>query len=115
MTTMASSASVQFGPGQVTGVDSCLYPIGSTTISCHSYDDRPPILAITDAHVKVTVSVPDPDRVTEQDLTCARRLAEAAARYVTELEKCTATDGESMADPGAGSSAEAAGKAACPQ
>jgi hypothetical protein len=112
MTTVRSSASVRFGSGQVMAVDSSLHLTGNTSIYCHTYDDHPPILSVTDAHVDVSVTVPDPARVTGQDLACARRLAEAVGRYVSELEKCAATDGEDAASPGAAGGDEAAGRAA---
>ena len=98
MTTVGSSASVRFGPDQVMTVESSLHLTSNTSIYCHSYDDHPPILAVTDAHVEMSVTVPEAARVTEQDLACARRLAEAVTRYVAELEKCAATDGEGAAD-----------------
>jgi hypothetical protein len=112
MTTVGSSASVRFGQDQETEVDSSLHLTGGTYIYCHTYDDHPPILSITDTHVKVSVTVPESARVTDQDLACARRLAEAAARYVAELEKCAASDGENAAGPDAAGSEKAAGKAA---
>jgi hypothetical protein len=53
----------------------------------------PPILAINDRRISVSVSVPDPDRVTREDLEIARRLADAAARYLTDLERRIAAQG----------------------
>jgi hypothetical protein len=32
------------------------------------YDDRPPVLSVTDAHVSVSVTVPDTSRVTAEDV-----------------------------------------------
>ena len=46
---------------------------------------------MTDAHVRMTVSVPDPAHVTAQDVALARELAEAVARYVAELERLAAS------------------------
>ena len=54
------------------------------------YDDSAPVLQVTDAHVRLSVSVPDPDHVTAQDVALARELAEAVARYVAELERLAA-------------------------
>ena len=45
-----------------------------------------PILSVTDRHVSVSVTVPDPDKVTPEDLDTARRLADAVAAYIAELE-----------------------------
>jgi hypothetical protein len=41
--------------------------------------------------VKVSFTVPDPDRVTEQDLALARKLAATVTRYLAELEKFAAS------------------------
>jgi hypothetical protein len=96
----ATSAEVRFAAGGVTKVASYLHVTGSTYIGCFTYEDRAPILAIKDAHVEVTVTVPDPDRqVTGDDLAMGRVLAEAAARYVAELEQLATREPEPGADP----------------
>jgi hypothetical protein len=107
MTTVATSASVKFGAGQLTAVDSSFRLTGRTYIDCYTYDDRPPILAVTDAHVSVSVTVPDSSQVTEEDVTCARLLAETVALYVAELERRAALERESTegADASAGQAA----------
>ena len=51
--------------------------------------------------------VPDPARVTEDDVATARQLAKAVAEYVTELERRAALDHDCAAGPDA-----AAGQAA---
>jgi len=112
MTTVATAASVKFGPNGVAGVDSFVRLTGRTFIYCHTYDDAAPILAIDDTHVKVSLTVPESARVTEQDVSCARQLAEAVARYVTELEERATTAGDSTFGPAAAGSEEAAGQAA---
>jgi hypothetical protein len=43
-------------------------------------------LSVKDGHVSVTVTVPDSSRVTPQDVETARRLADAVAAYIAELE-----------------------------
>ena len=48
--------------------------------------DQPPILSVDDRHVSVTVSVPDSGRVSPEDVETARRLADAVAVYIAELE-----------------------------
>ena len=92
-----SDACIRFSPGGPAGVDASLHLSGSSFIYCHTYPDDPPILSVRDRHVSVTVTVPDSSRVTPQDLDAARRLADAVAAYIAELEtrmaaQDTATD-----------------------
>ena len=73
-------------------------------MNCHTYDDRAPILAIDDAHVQVSIAVPDTrGEVTEEDVAVARQLAKVVSQYVAELERLAAADRQSPAafDPGA--------------
>ena len=98
----ATSASVRFGQDGPAGVDSILRLTGRTYISCHTYGDCAPILAIDDAPAKVSMTVPDPARVTEDDLATARQLAQAVAKYVAELEQLAAATRQSAAGPGDG-------------
>jgi hypothetical protein len=79
-------------------VQSRLHLTGHTYINCYTYDDRAPIPGIDDAHVQVSITVPDSARVTEEDVTRARKLREAVARYATELEKLADAHRESAAD-----------------
>ena len=68
-------------------MDVSLRLTGSSFIRCHTYDGEPPILAIQDRHVSVSVTVPDRhDKVTPEDLDTARRLADAVEAYIAELE-----------------------------
>jgi hypothetical protein len=97
----ATSASVQFGTGGVAEVQSSLRLTGDSYVTCYTYDDQAPILGIDDAHVKVSITVPDTSHVTADDLTWARLLAKAVNQYVTELEKLAAADRERPADPSA--------------
>jgi hypothetical protein len=83
----ATSASVRFGPDGVTGVESFVRLTGHTFIRCCVYDDIAPILAVRDAHVDISITVPGRDEVTEEDVTVGRLLAEAVGRYVAELER----------------------------
>ena len=94
-----SDAYVRFGPDGPAEVDASLRVSDRTYIYCHIYPDDPPILSVRDRHVSVTVTVPDSGRVTSEDLDTARRLADAVARYIAELEiriaaQSTATEGE---------------------
>ncbi len=94
----ATSASVRFSASGVTGVDAFVRLTGHSYISCCVYDDIAPILAVRDAHVDNSITVPGRDQVTENDLTMARLLAEAAGEYLAELEKFAARS--AAADPG---------------
>jgi len=99
MTVVATTASVKFGTTGVAEVESRLHPTGRTFIDCYTYDDSTPILAIDDRHVKVSLSVPESGRVTDEDVAVARQLAGAVAKYAAELEKLAAANRESAADP----------------
>jgi len=103
----ATSAEVRFGAGGVAKVASHLHLTASTYIDCFAYEDTAPIVVINDAPVDVTITVPDPGQVTEDDVACARRLAEAVARYAAGLGQLAAARRE----PGPGA-ADAAGRAA---
>jgi hypothetical protein len=50
-------------------------------------------LSVRDRHVSVRVTVPDSGRVTPEDLDTARRLADAVAAYIAELETRMAAQG----------------------
>ena len=86
----ATSASVRFSASGVTGVDAFVRLTGDSFIHCCVYDDIAPILAVRDAHVDISITVPGRDQVTADDLTMARLLAEAAGQYAAELEKFAA-------------------------
>jgi hypothetical protein len=91
MTVLTSTASVQFDQGGPAEVAATVRLNGGSRIYCHRYEDSAPILSITDKHVRMSVSVPDPDHVTAEDVSFGRLLAEAVARYVAELEKLAAS------------------------
>ena len=97
----ATSASVSYTTGGVAEVQSSLRLTGGSYISCYTYDDHAPILGIDDAHVKVSITVPDTSQVTADDVAWARLLAGAVTRYVTELEQLAAANRENPAAPGA--------------
>jgi hypothetical protein len=82
-----STAYLKFWPDGAAKVDASLRLTGDSQIQCCIYHDRPPILAVTDAHVSVSVSVPGPGAVTPADLAIARRLADAVTRYADELAR----------------------------
>jgi len=83
----STSAEVRFGPAGVVKVASHLYPAATTYIDCFTYPDQPPILVIRDGPVEVTITAPDSGQVTAQDVARGRELAEAATRYLAELER----------------------------
>jgi len=60
---------------------------GDSFIACRTYPARPPILQIEDEHVSVSVSASDSERVTPDDVAQARRLADALAAYIADLEQ----------------------------
>jgi hypothetical protein len=94
----ATSASVRFSAAGMTGVDAFVRLTGHSHIQCCVYDDIAPILAVKDAHVDISITVPGRDQVTADDLTMARLLAGAASEYLAELEKFAAKN--SATDPG---------------
>jgi len=83
---ITSDAYVRFSPDGPAGVDASLRISGGSFIYCHTYPDNPPILSVRDRHVSVRVTVPDSARVRSEDLDTARRLADAVATYIAELE-----------------------------
>jgi hypothetical protein len=86
----ATPASVRFSTSGVTGIDAFIRLTGHSFIQCCVYDDIAPILAVKDAHVDISITVPGRDQVTEDDLTMARLMAQAAGEYLAELEKFAA-------------------------
>jgi hypothetical protein len=87
MTVLRSGASVGFEHGGAVEVSATARLNGASRIYCHLYADSAPILSVVDEHVRMSVSVPDPDQVTQDDLTWGRLLAEAVGKYVAELER----------------------------
>jgi hypothetical protein len=82
----ASTATLSVRSDGTAEVDANLRLSGRSYILCCTYADRPPILSVRDARVDVSITVPDAETVTPEDLAAARRLADAVTRYVTELE-----------------------------
>ena len=81
-----SDAYIRFSPDGPAGVDAGLPLSGGSFIYCPIYPEAPPILSVRDRHVSVRVTVPDSTRVRSEDLDTARRLADAVAAYIAELE-----------------------------
>ena len=100
MTALSSDAYLRFVPDGVAGVNATVRLNARSHVYCHLYDDQAPIVSISDAHVHLSVSVPDPGQVTEDDVTWGRLLAEAVGQYVAELERSAGITRETAADPG---------------
>jgi hypothetical protein len=83
---VSTVAHITFRAEGAPGVAASVYLTGDTHIQCCRYDDRPPILALDDGPVKISVTVPDSANVTAEDLRSARRLSEAVSAYVADLE-----------------------------
>ncbi len=81
-----STATIRFSPGGTAQVDASLRLTGSSQINCFTYPGKPPILAIDDAHVQVSLTVPGSGTVTPADLATAHRLAAAVTAYITGLQ-----------------------------
>jgi len=90
---ISSDAYVRFSSDGPAGVDASLRVSDRTFIHCCTYPADAPILSVKDAHVSVTVTVPDRQKVTSEDLGTARRLADAVAAYIAELETRMAAQG----------------------
>ena len=92
MSTVQTSATVRFGSSGVVEVEPSIRLNAGTFIACHVYDDCAPILAIEDGNVRLSLTVPDTGHVTGQDVNRAMALADAVARYITELGAHVATE-----------------------
>jgi len=79
-------AELRFRPDGVAGVHAALRLTGRSHLACHAYEDTAPIVSLTDAHVSISLTVPDPDQVSPADVDMARALAAVVARYITVLE-----------------------------
>jgi hypothetical protein len=85
---------IRLSPKGTAQVDAFLRLTGDSFIACHTYPDHPPILHFEDAHVSVSVSVPNPITVTAGDVAQAHRLADALAAYIAELGTHVASPGK---------------------
>jgi hypothetical protein len=92
MTTVQTSATVRFSSSGPVEVEPTIRLNPGTFIACHVYDDCAPILAIEDGNVRLSLTVPDTGHVTGQDVNRAIALADAVARYITELGAHVADD-----------------------
>jgi hypothetical protein len=100
MTEVKTSATVRFGASGVVELAPSIRLNAATFIACHVYDDCAPILAIEDGNVRLSLTVPDTSHVTGEDVNRAMALADAVARYITELGAHIAAE-DSAADEAA--------------
>lgn len=95
MTAVQTDAAVRFGSSGVVMVEPVIRLSASAHIACYVYEDCAPILVIEDGNVRVSLTVPDTVQVTGADVNRGLALADAVARYVTELGAHAATgDGD---------------------
>jgi hypothetical protein len=87
-------AYVRFSADGAAELDASSHLTGNSFIHCCAYPDEPPILSVKDRYVSVSVTVPDPHKVTPGDAETARRLADALTVYITELERHVTAQGE---------------------
>ena len=92
MTEVNTSATIRFGASGAVEVAPSIRLNARTHIHCHVYDDQAPILAIEDGNVRLSLTVPDTSYVTGADVNRAMALADAVARYITELGAHVATE-----------------------
>ena len=97
---MTATSEVRFSADGVAKVQSYVRLTDSTYIRCCTYDDHPPILTIQDGPAEITITSPGRGEVTEDDVKLGRLLAEAANRYVAELERLAAKNSTAVADAG---------------
>jgi hypothetical protein len=93
-----TTAHVCYRPDGRATVDATLRLTGHSHIQCSTYDDRPAILSVTDAHVSVSITVQDSPVVTVDDLDVAVRLAEALADYIADLRRRMAAQDQAAPD-----------------
>ena len=89
---MTATSEVRFSADGTAKVQSYIRLTGTTWIHCCTYDDAAPILTINDGPAEIVITNPGRGEVTEEDVQLGRQLAEAASRYVAELEKHAAKD-----------------------
>ncbi len=83
---ITSTGSVEFGPDGIGEVTAQLHLSAASHIRCHHYDGKAPILSIRDRHVAVSISPPEVELVTAEDVATARRLAAELERYIADLQ-----------------------------
>jgi hypothetical protein len=97
VTTVRTSAGLRLRADGTVSVEPFIRLDGNTGIHCFTYDDQAPVLVVDSANVRLSLTVPDVDQVTEQDIKFGRTLADAVARYVAELEQRAVTTQDAAA------------------
>jgi hypothetical protein len=82
---VASNVLVRFGADGRSRVEALLRPPPGSHVAFYPYDDEPPIVSLSDGTVSVTITVPDRQHITQDDVSTARRLAMSFSNYATEL------------------------------
>jgi hypothetical protein len=95
---LSTTADVRFSTDGMAKVTASLNVSGDTRILCCTYPADPPILAVCDHHVSVSITVPDRHKVTPGDLDTAHRLADAVAQYIAELQARMAAQDNAAAE-----------------
>lgn len=86
MTAGQTQATIRLHGSGTVLVDPFIRLSDRTFIHCCVYGESAPILAVDDGNVSLSLTVPDVDKVTGEDVQRARSLAEAVAKYVAGLE-----------------------------
>jgi hypothetical protein len=82
---VASNVLVRFSADGRSRVDASLRPPPGSHIAFYPYGDEPPIVLISDDHLSVTITVPDRQHITQDDVHTARVLAMSFSNYAKEL------------------------------
>jgi hypothetical protein len=89
---MTATAEIRFEADGSPRVRSYVRLTASTRIYCCTYEDAAPILTIHDGPADITITNPGRGEATGDDVAFARELADAAARYLAEVERLAAAD-----------------------
>jgi hypothetical protein len=84
---------IRFATDGTAHVEAALRLTASSHVRCCTYGDHPAIVLVDDAHVSVSLTVPDSAQVTVDDLDAAVHLAEAIADYIADLRRWMAAQG----------------------
>jgi len=82
----ASTAHLTIRGDGLAGVDATVRLTPDSFIRCCLYPDHAPILALDDGPVHVSVTVPDVEHLTADDLAAGRDLVAAVTTYLSDLE-----------------------------
>ena len=101
MSVVPTSVEVRYTDGGKVEVWPSIRLDARSQLYCFTYEGSGPVLVVVAGNVRLSLSVPDHDRVSVGDVARGRELAEVVSRYVAELERrAAATEdvpGESQA------------------